>query len=121
MTATSEIGRKGEQAVAECLRREGFELCELNWRNGRYELDIVARRNGELHIVEVKTRRADGLTPPEAAMTPQKQRALLHAARVYLAWTHWAGEVRFDLAAVDCFADGRMEVRLIPDALQCHW
>ncbi|MDE5815386.1 MAG: YraN family protein [Alistipes sp.] len=118
---TAETGRKGEQAAAEYLRCEGFELCALNWRSGRYELDIVARKDDELHIVEVKARRADGLTAPEAAMTPQKQRALLHAARAYLAWMHWMGEVRFDLAAVDCFSDGRMEVRLIPDALQCHW
>lgn len=121
MNATSETGRQGERAAAEYLRREGFELCALNWRSGRYELDIVARKDGEVHIVEVKTRRADGLTAPEAAMTPQKQCALLHAARAYLVWTQWMGEVRFDLAAVDCFPDGRMEVRLIPDALQCHW
>lgn len=118
---TAETGRMGELAAAEFLRREGFELCDLNWRSGRYELDIVARKAGELHIVEVKTRRADGLTTPEAALTPQKQRALLHAARAYLALTHWTGEVRFDLAAVDCFPDGAVEVRFIPDAFQCHW
>ncbi|MFG6340738.1 MAG: YraN family protein [Alistipes sp.] len=120
MTA-AETGRMGERAAVDYLRREGFELCDLNWRSGRYELDIVAHKAGELHIVEVKTRRADGLTAPEDALTLQKQRALLHAARAYIARSHWMGEVRFDLAAVDCYPDGAMEVRFIPDAFQCHW
>ena len=40
-------------------------------------------QGGELHIVEVKTRRADGLTAPEDALTLQKQRALLHAALLH--------------------------------------
>lgn len=120
MTA-AEIGQAGERAAAEFLRREGYELCALNWRNGRYELDIVACKAGELHIVEVKTRRAEGLTAPEAALTLQKQRALFRAARAYVAWTHWEGDVRFDLASVNCRADGSMEVRFIPDAWQSHW
>ncbi len=118
---TAETGRMGERAAVDYLRREGFELCDLNWRSGRYELDIVAHKAGELHIVEVKTRRADGLTAPEDALALQKQRALLHAARAYIARSHWMGEVRFDLAAVDCYPDGAMEVRFIPDAFQCHW
>lgn len=117
----AETGRMGEQAAADFLRREGYELLAANWRCGRYELDIVACKESELHIVEVKSRRADGLTTPEDALTPQKQRALLHAARAYVARTHWMGEVRFDLAAVDCYPDGSMEVRFIPDAMQCHW
>ena len=118
---TSETGRLGEQAAAEYLRDEGYELLAVNWRSGRYELDIVACKEAELHIVEVKARRTDGLTTPEEALTPQKQQALMHAARAYVAWAHWQGEVRFDLAAVDCRPDGSMRVRFVPDAMQCHW
>ena len=118
---TSEIGRLGERAVAAWLRRQGFDLLETNWRNGRYEIDLIACKAGELHIVEVKARRAGGLTEPEAALTLRKQQALLQAARSYVSWRRWPGEVRFDLAAVDLFPDGRSEVRWIPDAVQCHW
>ena len=71
MGTTAETGRMGERAAAEFLRRAGYEICALNWRSGRYELDIVARKGDFVHFVEVKTRRADGLTPPEAAVTPQ--------------------------------------------------
>ena len=118
---TAETGRAGEQAAAGWLRRAGYELLAMNWRAGRYEVDIIARRWDELHFVEVKTRRAGGLTAPEDAMTPQKQRAMLQAARIYTASRRWEGEVFFDLAAVDVLPDGSMQVRFIPDAMQLHW
>lgn len=115
------IGQAGERAAAEYLRREGYEICDLNWRSGRYELDIVARRDGILHFVEVKTRRAAGLTPPEAAITASKFRALQHAATQYMARTGCDWEVQFDLAAVDVMPDGTMEVRLVEHAMECNW
>lgn len=121
MNTNALTGRLGEQAVADHLRRAGYELCAMNWRSGRYELDIVARRGDVLHFVEVKTRRADGLTSPEAAITPQKFRALTHAARHYMALTHARYEAQFDLAAVDVMPDGQMRVRLIPNAMEYHW
>lgn len=117
----SETGNLGERAAAAHLRASGYELCALNWRQGRYELDIVARRGEVLHFVEVKTRRADGLTPPEAAATARKFRALRRAAAVYLAASGWQGEVQFDLAAVTVTPDGRTDVHLIENAMECHW
>lgn len=118
---SAETGRIGERAAANWLRRAGYELLETNWRYGRYEIDIVARRWDELHVVEVKTRRAGSLTAPEAAMTAAKQRSLVQAARIYAGWKRWPGEIRFDLAAVEVLPDGSAEVRFVPDAVQMHW
>lgn len=120
MTA-AQTGRRGEQAVAEHLHREGFELLSLNWRSGCYELDIVARRYDVLHFVEVKTRRAGSLTPPEAAATRQKFRALQRAATRYLESTPWPGDVQFDLACVEIGAQGIARVELIERAMEFHW
>lgn len=86
-----ETGALGERAAAEALRAAGYELQALNWRQGRYELDIVASRDGVLHFVEVKTRQADSLTPPEAAATHRKFHALRRAASVYLGHDGVAG------------------------------
>lgn len=120
-TAAARTGRAGEDAAAEWLRRAGYELCARNWRQGRYELDIVARKAGVVHIVEVKTRRAGSLTPPEAAITPRKFRALDRAAACYLAatgMTEW--EVQFDLAAVE-IGHGGVRVTLVENAMEYHW
>ncbi|MDE6622936.1 MAG: YraN family protein [Alistipes sp.] len=118
---TAETGRAGECAAAEHLRREGYEMLARNWREGRYELDLVALRDDVLHFVEVKTRRFDGLTPPEAAMTADKCRALRRAASAYLARSGWQGEVQFDLAAVDIRPDGTTDVRFIEEAVEYNW
>ncbi len=121
-TAAARTGRRGEDAAAEGLRGAGFELLDRNWRSGRYELDIVALRGGELHFAEVKTRRAEGLTPPEQAATPAKQRAMMRAAAAYVrAHPMEVCDFRFDLLAVDAAADGTVVVRFVPDAFEPHW
>ena len=84
-------------------------------------MDIVALKEGVLHFVEVKTRRADGLTPPEAAVTPQKFRALTRAALRYMACTGEEREAQFDLIAVEIMPGGETEVRLIPQAMEYNW
>ena len=118
---TAETGAAGERAAAEYLRKAGYRLLERNWRRGNYELDLVVTDGEVLHIVEVKTRQADSLTPPEAAATHRKFHALRRAASVYLATTGWQGEVQFDLAAVTVATDGATDVRLIENAMECHW
>ena len=117
MTTTAETGQAGERAATEHLRREGYDIRALNWRQGRYELDIVALKEGVLHFVEVKTRRAGSLTPPEAAATQRKFRALSRAAECYLRTTGWEGEVQFD----EAFPDGTIRVELIENALEYNW
>ena len=118
---TAETGAAGERAAAEWLREEGYAIHAVNWRSGRYELDLVAERDGILHIVEVKTRRSGSLTPPEAAATQRKFRALSRAAECYLRTTGWEGEVQFDLAAAEAFPDGTIRVELIENALEYNW
>ena len=118
---SADTGRRGEQAAVDYLRRVGFAILERNWRSGRYELDIVARRWDELHFIEVKTRRRDGLTPPEQALDAHKRRALVRAANAYLTENPFAGEVQFDLIAVETAPAGTPEVRYIEDAIELHW
>lgn len=118
---TREIGQKGEDAAARYLIENGFEILHQNWRSGRYELDITARRDGILHVVEVKCRKAGGLTHPEEAMTRTKFNRLLHAARHYVALYGLDVDTQFDLIAVDYTPDGAYELRYIPEVMQTRW
>ena len=110
------IGQRGEEIAARFLLSEGFDLLHRNWRSGRYELDIVARKEGVLHIVEVKSRKADGLTAPEEAMTRKKFNALFRAALYRI-----DADTQFDLIAVDLLPDSTHRLRYIPNAMVPRW
>lgn len=121
MNTTSKTGFEGEEAAARWLLDNGYSLRHRNWRQGRYELDIVAEKRGGLHFVEVKTRSREGLTPPEQALDYRKTRALVRAANAYLAQNPFHGEVQFDLMAVETAPEGVVEVRYIENAVELHW
>ena len=53
---TTLIGARGEEIATEWLRARGYMIVSRNWRDGRYEVDIIAQRGFSLHFVEVKTR-----------------------------------------------------------------
>ncbi len=118
------IGQLGEAAVADYLHQNLYQLIARNWRKGRYEIDLIVARAGVLHFVEVKTRKAEGLTTPEAAITRQKRLALRHAANAFLASNeaYYRGyDIQFDLAAVHRNADGTLRVEWIEDAIEYGW
>lgn len=50
-----ELGRIGEQAAAELLQMEGYEILERNYRCQAGEIDLIAARGSEVSFVEVKT------------------------------------------------------------------
>lgn len=101
---------------------EGFAVVARNWRDGRYEIDIVAQRADTLHFVEVKTRSLDSLERPEESMTPAKQRSFRHAVRAYLALHTSELEPQLDLIAIDTSPSGAVaELRYIPHAVISRW
>ncbi len=116
MMTKAETGQAGEQIAAEWLHANGFELLHRNWRRGRYELDLVARKFGVVHFVEVKTRKAGSLTSPEEALTASKFASLMKAAQAYVAEYGIQEELQFDLIAVQ--GD---EIRYVPNAAYPSW
>lgn len=116
----AEIGAQGEKLAIKWLRERGYLIHHVNWRDGRYELDIVARKQGVLHIIEVKSRLLGGMTTPEEAMTHRKIEAMLKAARSYVRQYRVWYEVQLDLIAVDRRVSGEWNVRMIEKAVDFH-
>ena len=121
MISKSQIGAQGEAVATEYLRQNGYFICARNWRQGRYEIDIVAEKMGILHLVEVKTRRAGSLLKPEETITPTKAAAMRKAAAAYLAQHPTHAEVEFDLIAVDMFPDGNCDIRFVENVVEFGW
>ena len=95
-----DIGKKGEELAAEWLTREGYEVLHRNWRHGRYEVDIIAGRQGVLHFIEVKCRQWSIYGHPEESVGPKKIKNMMQGA---LAWqTRFPGHerVQYDVLAI---------------------
>jgi putative endonuclease len=101
-----DAGAAGERLAADWLRsRGGIRILSRNWRaphDRRLELDLVAIEGEALVFVEVKSRPAQARVPGYfAATTRRKKRALLGAARAYIAGLRTKPlTVRFDVVEV---------------------
>ena len=98
------IGNVGEDATARYLRRKGYKILERNYVAEGYEIDVIAKDKKFLCFIEVKTR-TDGhgsdMEPrPAAAVTPEKQRAIISAAKSYIAIFRPEIAIRFDVCEV---------------------
>jgi putative endonuclease len=94
------LGKAGEDAAVDYLERHDYVIRHRNWRKGHFELDIVAAKNGELIIVEVKTRSDTDFALPQDAVTPQKIRRTVIAADTYIKLFQIDEPVRFDIITV---------------------
>ena len=100
MAAHNTLGKAGEEAAVAYLECNGYTIRHRNWRKNRLELDIVAAKNGELIIVEVKTRSDTDFALPQDAVTPQKIRRTVIAADTYIKLFQIDEPVRFDIITV---------------------
>jgi putative endonuclease len=113
-------GAEAELAVARYLQDQGFELVALNLRVGRDELDVVARRNELVVVVEVRFRSSASWTTGFGSILPEKRKRIQRAAR-RLWRTRYAHDpsvarLRLDAAAV-VLEGGRYAITYCPGAL----
>mgnify|MGYP003664631381 CR=1 FL=1 len=96
----NELGKWGEQFAAEYLEKNNYEIIERNWFFAKAEIDIIARKDNELIIVEVKTRNSDFFGDPQDFVTPSKIKLLVKAANEFIISNNLELEVRFDIIAI---------------------
>ena len=95
------LGPEGEQIAADYLVRQGYRIIERNYRFHRNEIDIIALQKETLCFIEVKTRSSSAKGHPAEAVTLQKQREIIKAARAYLAlYRDIDTDCRFDVVAI---------------------
>lgn len=114
--STSSKGREGEAMAREYLIEHHFEILACNWRFHHLEIDIIALKNGVIHIIEVKTRKQGALLKGEASVTITKQKHLIHAANAFARRYKRTEELSMDVIAIDFRMDGSIELRHLQDA-----
>lgn len=122
-TEKRKLGDIGENVACIFLEKRGFEIVERNYLRKWGEIDIVAKRAGILHFVEVKSvscvtllnvthgtlrpthgkqaqDKRDGKYRPEDNMHPWKLRRLSKAIQTYLLEKKFDSDWQLDLITV---------------------
>lgn len=115
MASHNEVGKEGEELALGYLRKNGFEILHCNWRYSRFEIDIIAKKNNLLHIVEVKSRNYFPGAYPEESVTKKKFNFLKNAADEYLFQHPEYKHVQFDILAIMLHKFKEPEFFLIED------
>lgn len=107
-------GVAGEDCASRALQHDGWTILGRRVRTGAGEIDLIASRGAMVTFVEVKTRPT--LAEAASAITPRQQARIAAAAEAWLAERPAlaAGDVRFDVIAVDALR----RVRRVADAFR---
>ncbi|MDR0976758.1 MAG: YraN family protein [Prevotellaceae bacterium] len=100
MAAHNELGREGEETAVSYLMGKGYIIRDRNWKLNHLELDIVAVKDDQLVVVEVKTRSNTLFMEPEEAVNRTKMRRIVLAANAYIRRYRIDLPVRFDIVTV---------------------
>ena len=98
--ARTQLGRWGEEQVAEYLRQRGWSIVDTNYRTRFGEIDLIAENAHFLAFVEVKLRSGRGPVRGVEAVDGHKQQRLRTTAEWYLSLYPTEKQPRFDVAEV---------------------
>lgn len=76
-------GQKGEAIALAYLRKKGYTILETNFHSRYGEIDILACKDGRLHVCEVKTRTDVTFGTPEEAVNWKKLQKLKKTIQCY--------------------------------------
>ena len=96
-------GRYGEELAVKFLYDQGYDVITVNYRTQLGEIDIIANDSEYLCFVEVKTRMGTPFGTPAEAVTTQKQKKLIAAAKQFLYENNPPLQPRFDV--IEVYAD----------------
>ena len=86
---TKSIGVLGEQLAENFLKNKGYKILDRNYSFRIFgpqkgEVDIIAKKDGLISFVEVKTLTSDKSFSPEAKVDFTKQRKIVKTAQSWL-------------------------------------
>jgi putative endonuclease len=100
MAAHNELGKFGEDLAIDYLKKNGYTILDTNWTFQKAEIDIIAKKENTLAIVEVKTRSSLEFGLPQDFVKPKKIQLLVKAVDAYVNMKDLDLEVRFDIIAI---------------------
>ena len=111
------IGNKAESLACRLLTNKGLKVIERNFRCKTGEIDIVAKDDKYIAIVEVRSTTNYSFHDPLDSFTPLKIRRLRVLSQIWLN-SHGMQDtyIRFDIITVVFNAGNNTKIRYIKDA-----
>ena len=111
------LGGRGEALAWDFLKKQGYNLIEKNFRNRFGEVDIIAKKDGFLIFLEVKTRRDDRFGIGAESVDWRKRQKLTRVAQAYLQTRGLENRpARFDVLSVTWDGVQEPDFLLLEDA-----
>lgn len=79
-----QTGAEYELKAEEYLLGNGYKILERNFRNRSGEIDLIAKKGGQIHFIEVKFRTTSDFGNPLEAVDFRKQNQIRKVAMYYL-------------------------------------
>lgn len=96
-----ELGKEGEKLAIDYLLTKGYKILEKNFRTPFGEIDIIAKDENFIVVIEVKRRLSDKFGQPELSVNYTKQQKLKKLALYYISRLGKEYPVRFDVIAIN--------------------
>lgn len=118
MADHNDFGKIAEDLAADYLQKNGYKILVRNFRFQKAEIDIIAEKDNQIIVVEVKARSTDAFMLPQEAVTRTKIKLIVSAVNHYLEEFDRDNEVRFDIITVLPDEKRQLIIDHIPDAFQ---
>ncbi len=120
MAAHNELGKWGEQVAVEYLQKKGYQIMFRDWKIGHRDLDIIAKKDDVVVILEVRTRRNNHFGDAEMTIDRQKIKNICIASNAFVKRLKVDNDIRFDIIAITGTPDTGYTINHIEDAFKPH-
>ena len=118
MYVSHELGRIGENIIADYITKLGYKVVERNFECNQGEIDIIAKDKEELVFIEVKTRTDISYGEASEAVTNTKKRHLINSIKYYIYKQKLENQpIRIDVAE-EYINKGKVKVNYIKQAIE---
>lgn len=98
------IGRRGESAAAEYLKKKKYRIVGLNYASRYGEIDVIAENREYIVFAEVKMRKSAAFAEAKEFVTAAKQQRVISTAQLWLQSNPTEKQPRFDV--IEIYGEG---------------
>ena len=100
MAEHNDFGKEAEEEATNYLKNSGYEILARYFYWQSAEIDIIAKKDNILVIIEVKARKSAYFGEPYSFVNPHKIQLLAKATNHYIKINDLDMEVRFDIISI---------------------